>query len=81
MRRALVLAVLAGAACRPDSFDTRIKVHVPQADTRPLPPSWVPHAKRVEVPRDSHPRVLRPQPTVEVKVPAHVPLPKGMRSK
>ena len=79
LRRGLVLASLAVASCRPESYGEPMRVRVPVEDTVKLPQPSRADTPLVEVPEGSHPRVLRPLPLVEVQVPADEPLPRAMR--
>jgi hypothetical protein len=79
LRRGLVLASLAAASCRPESYGEPMRVRVPVEDTLKLPQPSRADTPLVEVREGSHPRVLRPNPSVEVQVPADEPLPRAMR--
>lgn len=79
LRRALVLATLAAASCRPESYGEPMRVRVPVEDTVTLPQPSRADVPLVEVPEGSHPRVLRPHPNVKVEVPDDEPLPRRMR--
>jgi len=86
MRRSVLILVMAGAACRPDTYGQGVHVQLPAAEMegsatggRGRGSRGVHPAYQVQIPSGSSPNTLRPDSRMQVLVPHDEVLPRGMK--